>query len=146
MGGGALCSWNRYAFQPTSITVGCYAQAIRWQHFGVKACDYDWRQYRYNLRQFKRLMRSAQSRSAAKTKQKANKKRTNDSLPGLYWSGPMHLDKIQITPRRLSAAPTEVLQKMGVGVISTCRGKLTKSNDVLSKVRSFLMQKKYSSI
>lgn len=77
----------------------------------------DWRQYRYNLRQLKRLMRSAQSKKRRKTK--AEGQQENAQMIQAYQAyidqARCHLDKIQITLRKLSATtPTEVLQKMEI--------------------------------
>lgn len=77
----------------------------------------DWRQYRYNLRQLKRLMRSAQSKKCRKTK--AEGQQENAQMIQAYQAyidqARCHLDKIQITLRKLSATtPTEVLQKMEI--------------------------------
>ena len=75
----------------------------------------DWRQYRYNLRQLKRLMRRAQS----KKRRKAEAEQSNAQMIQAYQAyidqAQCHLDKIQITLSKLSATtPTELLQKMEI--------------------------------
>lgn len=77
----------------------------------------DWRQYRYNLRQLKRLMRSAQSKKRRKTKAEGQQEDAQmiQAYQAYIDQARCHLDKIQITLRKLSATtPTEVLQKMEI--------------------------------
>jgi hypothetical protein len=77
----------------------------------------DWRQYRYNLRQLKQLMRSAQSKKRRKAKIAAQQ--SNAQMIHAYQAyidqAQCHLDKIQITLTKLSAtAPAELLPKMEI--------------------------------
>jgi hypothetical protein len=77
----------------------------------------DWRQYRYNLRQLKRLMRSAQSKKRRKTKAEGQQEDAQmiQAYQAYIDQARCHLDKIQITLSKLSATtPTEVLQKMEI--------------------------------
>ena len=77
----------------------------------------DWRQYRYNLRQLKRLMRSAQSKKRRKAKAEGQQEDAQmiQAYQAYIDQARCHLDKIQITLRKLSATtPTEVLQKMEI--------------------------------
>lgn len=77
----------------------------------------DWRQYRYNLRQLRRLMRSAQSKKRRKTK--AEVQQSNAQMIQAHQTyidqAQCHLDKIQITLSKLTATtPTELLQKIEI--------------------------------
>jgi hypothetical protein len=77
----------------------------------------DWRLSRYNLRQLKQLMRSAQSKKRRKAKIAAQQ--SNAQMIHAYQAyidqAQCHLDKIQITLTKLSAtAPAELLPKMEI--------------------------------
>lgn len=77
----------------------------------------DWRQYRYNLRQLKRLMCSAQSKKRRKAKAEAQQ--DNAPMIQAYQAyidqAQCHLDKIHITLSKLSATtPAELLQKIEI--------------------------------
>jgi len=77
----------------------------------------DWRQYRYNLRQLKRLMRCAQNKKRRKAK--AGIQQSNAQMIYAYQAyidqAQCHVGKIQITLSKLTAAtPTELLQKIEI--------------------------------
>ncbi len=77
----------------------------------------DWRQYSYNLRQLKRLMRSAQNkkRSKAKARQDRIDTQVTQAHQAYIDQARSHLDKIQATLTKLTAtAPTELLQKIEI--------------------------------
>jgi IS5 family transposase len=77
----------------------------------------DWRQYSYNLRQLKRLMRSAQNkkRSKAKTRQDKIDAQVTQAHQAYIDQARSHLDKIQATLTKLTAtASTELLQKIEI--------------------------------
>lgn len=74
----------------------------------------DWRQYRYNLRRLKQLMRSAQNKRRGKAK--AGEQQRNAHLIRAYQDyidqAQCHIDKIQAVLGKLTAmTPTELLQK-----------------------------------
>lgn len=77
----------------------------------------DWRQYRYHLRQLKRLMRSAQSKKRHKAQ--AGVEQSNAPMIQAYQTyidpAQCRLDKIQITLSKLMAmTPTGLLQKIEI--------------------------------
>lgn len=77
----------------------------------------DWRQYRYNLRQLKRLMRIAQGKKCRKAKTDAQQ--SNAQMIQAYQAyidqAQRHLDKIQMTLTQLTAmASTELLQQIEI--------------------------------
>jgi len=80
----------------------------------------DWRQYSYNLRQLKRLMRSAQNkkRSVAKARQDKIDAQVTQAHQAYVDQARSHLDKIQDTLTKLAKltaiAPTELLQKIEI--------------------------------
>lgn len=77
----------------------------------------DWRQYSYNLRQLKRLMRSAQNkkRSVAKARQDKIDAQVTQAHRAYIDQARSHLDKIQTTLTKLTAtASTELLQKIEI--------------------------------
>ena len=75
----------------------------------------DWRQYRYHLRQLKRLMRSAQSRKRCKSADQPSNTQKIQAYQAYIDQAQYHVDKIQTTLTKLAAtAPTELLQKLEV--------------------------------
>jgi hypothetical protein len=77
----------------------------------------DWRQYRYNLCQLRRLMRSAQNKKRSKAKIETQQINTQkiQAYQAYLDQARCHLDKIQITLTKLSAtAPAELLQKIEI--------------------------------
>ena len=77
----------------------------------------DWRQYRYNLRQLKRLMRSAQSKKRRKAKAEVQQSNAQmiQAFQAYIDQAQWHLDKIQITLSKLTVTtPTELLQKIEI--------------------------------
>ncbi|SFM36558.1 ISNCY family transposase [Nitrosomonas communis] len=74
-----------------------------------------WRQYRYNLRQLKRLMRSAQSKKRRKTADQPSNTQKIQAYQAYIDQAQYHVDKIQTTLTKLAAtAPTELLQKIEI--------------------------------
>ncbi len=75
----------------------------------------EWRQYRHNLSQLKRLMRSAQSKKCRKVKAQQNNAQMMQAYQAYIDQAQRHLDKIQTTLTRLTATtPAELLQKIEI--------------------------------
>lgn len=77
----------------------------------------DWRQYRYNLRQLKRLMRCAQNkkRSKAKAAAQQNNAQITQAHQAYIDQAHDHLNNIQVTLTKLTATtPIELLQKIEI--------------------------------
>jgi hypothetical protein len=77
----------------------------------------DWRQYRYNLRQLKRLMRCAQNKKRRKAKAAAqqNNAQITQAHRAYIEQAHDHLNKIQATLSKLTATtPIELLQKIEI--------------------------------
>src|SRR5512139_375168 len=79
----------------------------------------DWRQYRYNLCQLKRLMRHAQSKKRRKAKVEAQQNEINAQMIQAHRTyldqARCHLSKIQVTLAKLTTTtPTELLQKIEI--------------------------------
>ena len=79
----------------------------------------DWRQYRYNLRQLKRLMRHAQSKKRRKAQVEAQQNEINAQMIQAHRAyldqARCHLSKIQVTLAKLTTTtPTELLQRIEI--------------------------------